>query len=233
MLLQRFLLLIVLAHSAFAAAARTKTSLHKNNRKVLATATAGSWSISESFPWFQMPSVPPTATAQGAGQATVDQGTAGANTQSTTTTPEYYLDCICASPNADTTAEALSQAFAAGVNSAESRAASQAVAQAGDKCCVNLGRALARAAAFAESQGQGNAFVTAASRSQAEATNLCGMQAIAQAISGSRASNGNSEATSSAEGSASGPGAIVETQTEATVGGGMSSSSSSSWAVSG
>lgn len=228
MFVVRLFLLAVLALSA--SAKNSKSHAHakaSSSRKLRASSLAESWSFSSSLPsWFNTPS---SSSGQGAATGTVDQGLTGSSTTSQTTTPEYYLDCICLSPNADTTAEVLSEAFAAGVNSAESRAASRAVAIAGDKCCSALGKALANAASFAESQGQGNAFVSAASRSQAQATNLCGRQAIAQAISGSRAVNGNGEATASA----SATGAQAETQTESTVGPDFSSSSSMSVATSG
>jgi hypothetical protein len=228
MIIYRLFLLAVLALGA--AAKNSKSHAHakeNSSRKLRASSLAESWSFSGGFPsWF---SISPSASGQGAATATVDQGLAGSSTASQTTSPEFYLDCICLTPNADTTAEVLSEAFASGVTSAESRAASKAVALAGDKCCSALGRALAKAASFAESQGQGNAFVTAASRSQAEAKNLCGREAIANAISGSRAVNANGEATASA----SATGAQAETQTESTVGQGFSRSSSTSWASSG
>ncbi len=228
MFFYRLFLLAVLALGASAKNSKSHAHAKTNSsRKLRASSLAESWSFSGNLPsWFR---TPPSASGQGASTSTVDEGVAGSSTTSQTASPEFYLDCICLTPNADTTAKVLSEAFASGVNSAESRAASRAVAQAGDKCCSALGRALANAASFAESQGQGNAFVTAASRSQAEATNICGQQAIAQAISASRAVNGNGEAIASA----SATGAQAETQTESTVGQGFSSSSSSSWASSG
>jgi hypothetical protein len=205
------------------------------NRKVLdATARADSFSTSTGFQWPSFFSnFPNSAGAQGAAQATVDQGQAGARSESTTNTPDYFLGCICQKPTDPTTAEALSEAFAAGVNSAISKAASKAVAMAGDKCCDNLKTALAKAASFAQSTGKGDAFVSAASKSEAEATSICGQQAIAQSISGSRASNGNASAEGTAQAQASGPNAKTSTQTQSTVGPNSASSSSSSFATSG
>lgn len=205
------------------------------NRKVLdTTARADSFSTSTGFQWPSFfSSFPSIAGAQSAAQATVDEGQAGARSETTTNTPDYFLNCICSKPSDPTTAEALSEAFAAGLNSAASKAASKAVATAGDKCCDSLKTALARAASYAQSTGKGDAFVSAASKSEAEATNVCGQQAIAQSISGSRASNGNASAESTAQAQASGPGARTSTQTQTTVGPNSSSSSSSSFASSG
>lgn len=204
------------------------------NRKVLdTTARADSFSTSTGFQWPSFFNFPSNAGAQGAAQATVDQGQAGARSETTTNTPDYFLSCICHKPSDPTTAEALSEAFAAGVNSATSKAASKAVAMAGDQCCDSLKTALAKAASFAESTGKGNAFVSAASKSEAEATSICGQQAIAQSLSGSRASNGNASAEGTAQAQASGPGAKTSTQTQSTVGPNSASSSSSSFATSG
>lgn len=205
------------------------------NRKVLdTTANADSFSTSTGFQWPSFFSgFPSNAGAQSAAQATVDQGQAGARTETTTNTPEYFLSCICSKPSDATTAQALSEAFAAGLNSATSKAASKAVAMAGDKCCDSLKTALAKAASYAQSTGKGDAFVSAASKSEAEATSLCGQQAIAQSISGSRASNGNASAEGTAQAQASGPGARTSTQTQSSVGPNSASSSSSSFASSG
>jgi len=173
--------------------------------------------------------------AQGAGRATVDEGTATAGAQTATQASggDDLLDAICTKPSDPTTAEALGQALAAGKNSAEAVAASKAIAAAGEKCCDSLKTAIARAASAAEASGKGDAFVSAASRSEAAATNACGKEALAQAASASRASNGNSQAESTATGSASGPNAQSTTQTQSQVGPGSSSSSSMSFATSG
>lgn len=173
--------------------------------------------------------------AQGGGRATVDEGTAttGAQTATQASGGDDLLDAICTKPSDPTTAEALGKALAAGKDSAEAVAASKAIARAGEKCCDSLKTAIARAASAAEASGKGDAFVSAASRSEAAATNACGKEALAQAASASRASNGNSQAESTATGSASGPNAKSTTQTQSQVGPGSSSSSSMSVATSG
>ena len=205
------------------------------NRKMLdATARADSFSTSTGFQWPSFFSnFPNSAGAQGAAQATVDQGQAGARSESTTNTPDYFLGCICQKPTDPTTAGALSEAFAAGENSATSKAASKAVAMAGEQCRDNLKIVIAVAKSLAQSTGKGDALVSAAAKSEAEAPSISGQLAIVESISGSRASNDNGSAESVAKAQASGQGAKTSTQTQSTVGPNSVSSSSSSFATAG
>lgn len=196
-----------------------------------ARSDAFSWSTPSSSWWPFRP--PPSAAAQAASEASVDQGEAMTGAQTTTNTPEYFLDCICKFASKPSTAEALSKAFASGKNSAEAKAATKAVVLASDACCMNLGIALANAKSHAESIGKGNAFVSSASKAESEATSLCGKSAIAQSLAESRASNDQSVAEATAQAQASGPSAKTSTQTKTTVGPGTSSSSSWSFATSG
>jgi len=210
-------------------------AFYPGSRKLMqnsARSDAFSWSTPSS--WWPMPfRQPPSAAAQAASEASVDQGDAMTGAETTTNTPEYFLNCICKFASKPTTAEALSKAFAAGKDSAEAKAATKAVALASDACCLNLGIALANAKSYAESIGQGNAFVTSASKAESEATSLCGKSAIAQSLAESRAANDQSVAEAKAQAQASGPSAKTSTQTKTSVGPGTSSSSSFSFATSG
>ena len=204
------------------------------NRKMLdATARADSFSTSTGFQWPPSSNSANSAGAQGAAQATVDQGQAGAKSESTTNTPDYFLNGICQKPTDPTTAGALSEAFAAGENSATSKAASKAVAMAGEQCRDNLKIVIAGAKSLAQSTGKGDALVSAAAKSEAEAPSISGQQALVESISGSRASNDNGSVESTAQAQASGQGAKTSTQTQSTVGPNSVSSSSSSFATAG
>jgi hypothetical protein len=204
------------------------------NRKMLdATALADSFSTSTGSQSPPSSNSANSAGAQGAAQATIDQGEAGAKSESATNTPDYFLNGICQKPTDPTTAGALSEAFAAGENSATSKAASKAVAMAGEQCRDNLKIVIAGAKSLAQSTGKGDALVSAAAKSEAEAPSISGQQALVESISGSRASNDNGSVESTAQAQASGQGAKTSTQTQSTVGPNSVSSSSSSFATSG
>ena len=206
----------------------------KKSRKLLdVDARSDSFSFSNPgsswWPWS-----PPSSAAQSAAQGTADEGEVKAGSQTSTTSAPYLLSCICDKPTHPTTAEALGQAMAQGKDSASAKAAAKAIADAGNKCCLNLGQALATAKASAEAKGLGAAFVQSAAKSESEANmSLCGKSAIASSIAESKASNGVGSANAKAQATATGSNAKTFTQTNTQVTPGSSSSSSFSFASSG